>query len=82
MKLVKLVCDKASHFIFAVFRNLQDAVGAYYDHGHSNNVNEIGFDLPLLNMQLVKDVTIGEVRSAFQAVLRIDYVIFRKHFID
>ncbi|VDM74516.1 unnamed protein product [Strongylus vulgaris] len=43
--------------------NLQDAVGAYYDHGHSNNVNEIGVDLPLLNMQLVRDVTIGEGES-------------------
>ncbi|VDM57185.1 unnamed protein product [Angiostrongylus costaricensis] len=44
-------------------RNLQDAVGAYYDHGHANNVGEIGFDLPRLNMQLVKDVTVGEMIS-------------------
>ncbi|KAK5976859.1 Inflammation and lipid regulator with UBA and NBR1 domain [Trichostrongylus colubriformis] len=43
--------------------NLQDAVGAYYDHGHTNNVGEIGFNLPLLNMQLVRDVTIGEGES-------------------
>ncbi|RCN51015.1 hypothetical protein ANCCAN_02802 [Ancylostoma caninum] len=43
--------------------NLQDAVGAYYDHGHTNNVGEIGLDLPLLNMQLVRDVTIGEGES-------------------
>lgn len=60
---VSLSPELCAFFLDMTNWNLQDAVGAYYDHGHSNNVNEIGFDLPLLNMQLVKDVTIGEGES-------------------
>ncbi|KAJ1372051.1 hypothetical protein KIN20_034108 [Parelaphostrongylus tenuis] len=40
--------------------NLQDAVGAYYDYGYSNNITEVGFTLPFLDMQLLKDITVGE----------------------
>lgn len=57
---VTLPPEMCAFFLDMTNWNLHDAVGAYYDHGHANNVGEIGFDLPLLNMQLVKDVTVGE----------------------
>ncbi|KJH42321.1 hypothetical protein DICVIV_11696 [Dictyocaulus viviparus] len=60
---VALPPELCAFFLDMTNWNLQDAVGAYYDHGHTNNVGEIGFDLPLLDMQLVKDVTVGEGES-------------------
>lgn len=49
---------------FNQFRNLQAALGAYYDYGSANGTGspppEYVTQLPA--MQFVQDVTIGEVR--------------------
>lgn len=50
---------------FNQFRNLQAALGAYYDYGSANGTGspppEYVTQLP--SMQFVQDVTIGEVSS-------------------